>query len=50
VVRGNASAGGSFNGRTTDSDSVNRGSNPRLPAIINTKGCGCYSFAALSFL
>ena len=27
--------GGSFNGRTTDSDSVNRGSNPRLPAKIN---------------
>ena len=25
--------GGSFNGRTTDSDSVNRGSTPRPPAI-----------------
>ena len=24
--------GGSFNGRTTDSDSVNRGSSPRPPA------------------
>src|SRR3989339_66990 len=30
--------GGSFNGRTTDSDSVNRGSNPRLPAIRKKKG------------
>lgn len=28
-------AGRSFNGRTTDSDSVNRGSNPFLPAMKN---------------
>lgn len=29
------SDGGSFNGRTTDSDSVNVGSNPALPAKQN---------------
>ena len=32
---GMRTVGGSFNGRTTDSDSVNRGSNPRLPANGN---------------
>ena len=39
--------GGSFNGRTTDSDSVNRGSTP-FPPAINKNGVG--SFRPAPFL